>query len=89
MSRPGWLEVLARWGFVTVFALVSLVYGLRFGNELLQTQRDGIAAINRIETFEQEQVYQLRLLSERMDRIEARLIGLEAAAQGPPGGSPP
>lgn len=89
--RPGpwWAQLLGVGGFLTLFAVVSLFYGLRFGSELLATQRDGIASINRIEAFQMEQTYQMRQVNERLERIEARLIGLEAAARGPDGGAVP
>lgn len=79
---PWWAQLLGVGGFVTLFAVVALFYGLRFGNDLLATQREGIAAINRIEVFEQEQTYQLRLMGERLDRIEARLSTV-ARGEGP------
>lgn len=77
---PWWAKLLGVGGFVTLFAVVALFYGLRFGNDLLATQREGIAAINRIEVFEQEQTYQLRLIGERLDRIEAGLASARAGA---------
>lgn len=73
MQARGWLEAAWRWGFPLVFAVTALVYGLYFGNQLLQTQRQGVESISRIEAFEQEQVYQLRQISERLDRVEAKL----------------
>ena len=72
---------LLRWvvqvGFLTVFAVVVLVYGLWFGVQLLGTQRDGIEAINRIQDVEAIQVRQLQQLDQRLERLE------RAAGTGP------
>lgn len=66
-------------GFLTVFGVAALGYGLWFGTQLVATQRQGLEAIAKIEIFEQEQVYQMRQMSERLDRIELKL-----AAGAPP-----
>lgn len=60
-------------GFTLAFAIVALLYGLWFGQQLIVTQRAGVESIRRIEVFEQEEVYQLRQISERLDRIEITL----------------
>ena len=86
---PWWAQLLGVGGFLLLFGVVSLFYGLKFGTELLATQRDGIASINRIETFQMEQTYQLRQVNERLERIEARLVGLESGAQASATGSAP
>lgn len=72
-GRESWFRLAWQYGFAFIFAVIAMVYGLYFGNQLLKTQREGIESISRIEIFEQEQVYQLRQISERLDRIEARL----------------
>lgn len=73
-SRSGeWLRLAWQYGFALIFAVVTMVYGLYFGNQLLKTQRDGIESISRIEIFEQEQVYQLRMISERLYAIESKV----------------
>lgn len=69
-SPGGWWRVLWNFGFPMLFGLIALGYGLWFGTQLVETQRSGIEAITRIETYEAEQTYQLRTLEERLYRIE-------------------
>ena len=54
-------------GFTLAFAVVALVFGLWFGVQLLATQREGIASINRIREVETAQAQQLAELNQRLE----------------------
>jgi len=81
MERWGWARLLTLYGFTTVFALISLVFGLWFGTQLLATQREGITSIAHIQELQRVQAQQLQEVNDRLERLERLLL-----TQGGPGG---
>jgi len=76
-----WVRLAWTYGFVLLFALIALGYGLWFGQQLIETQRQGVDAITRIEVYEEQQTQQLNEINARLERIERGLSG----QVGPPG----
>jgi len=76
-----WVRLAWTYGFVLLFALIALGYGLWFGQQLIETQRQGVDAITRIEVYEEQQTQQLNEINQRLERIERGLSG----QVGPPG----
>lgn len=76
-----WVRLAWTYGFVLLFALIALGYGLWFGQQLIQTQREGVDAITRIEVYEEQQTQQMNEINQRLERIERGLSG----QVGPPG----
>jgi len=75
------LWAITRVGFLVVFAMVSLVFGLWFGAQLLATQREGITAIAHIQELEADQARQLEEMNQRLERIE-RLLLVQQGQEG-------
>lgn len=73
-APPAVLRWVVQVGFLVVFAVVALVFGLWFGVNLMETQRAGIESINRIQDVETIQVRQLAQINERLERVE-RAVG--------------
>lgn len=71
---PRVLRWIVQVGFTLAFAVVALLFGLWFGVELLNTQREGIEAINQIRDYEMVQSRQLQQIDQRLERIE-RAVG--------------
>ena len=70
-------------GFLTVFSVIALSFGVWFGVQLMATQRDGIESINRIQDVEELQARQLQGIDQRLERLERAV-----AASGSSGGTP-
>jgi hypothetical protein len=84
----GWLRAIWFYGFTLVFAVACLVFGLYFGVQLLETQREGIAAINGIQAAEEVQLHQLEEISARLERIERNQLVISQQQAGGGGGGP-
>ena len=71
MSR--WLEAVVRYGFATAFAMLCAVFGLWFGVQLLQTQREGIAAINQIRAEQTHQTQEVKEVNQRLELLSRQV----------------